>query len=168
MRSIFAAAALFAGTLMPFVGLALASPPPATAPPDWIAGNWLRCEDGARISETWSGAGTGLLVGHGLTLGPSGASFEFLRIAPRDGSADSPYAYFASPGGGAPVAFDLVSSGPERAVFENPAHDFPQRIVYERQGDTLSARIELLDGGNAMGWTYQRAALEATCPAREP
>ncbi len=168
MRSSFAAAALIAGALMPLSSLALASPSPVAAPPDWIAGNWLRCEDGARISETWTGAGTGLLVGHGLTQGPRGTSFEFLRIAPKDEAAGSGYAYFASPGGAAPIAFDLVSSGPESVVFENAAHDFPQRIVYERKGDALSARIELIDGGNAMSWTYQRAALGADCSAGEP
>lgn len=30
-------------------------------------------------------------------------------------------------------------------VFENAAHDYPQRIAYERVGEQLRARTELLD-----------------------
>jgi len=34
------------------------------------------------------------------------------------------------------------ASGHE-AVFENPAHDFPKRVIYRKNGEgTLSARVE--------------------------
>lgn len=39
-----------------------------------------------------------------------------------------------------PSAFK--EAGDKRVVFENLAHDFPQRIVYWKDGDLLAARIE--------------------------
>jgi hypothetical protein len=40
------------------------------------------------------------------------------------------------------VVAGMVAAGPTEAVFENPGHDFPQRIIYRREGDSLIARIE--------------------------
>jgi hypothetical protein len=134
--------------------------PPLTAP-DWLAGYWLSCEGGRQVSETWSGAGSGVLLGAGLTRTARGvADFEFMRIAPHEGG----YAFFGSPRGRPAVAFKLVSIGPDRVVFENPAHDFPQRITYERAGDALTARVETADRAQGMSWRYRRAPLDEACP----
>jgi hypothetical protein len=46
--------------------------------------------------------------------------------------------------------------GRGEAVFENPHHDFPQRIVYRREGKALIATVSLNDGSNAMSWRYRR------------
>ena len=79
--------------------------------------------------------------------------FEFLRL---HGGADGGVSYLAQPGGGAPVAFRLVRHDAASAIFENPAHDYPQRITYAREGDTLTATISLIDGSNARRWVYTR------------
>jgi hypothetical protein len=51
-----------------------------------------------------------------------------------------------------PTAFRLIESDARRFVFENPEHDFPQRIVYERIGATkLHVRIEGDDSGESHG-----------------
>ena len=70
-----------------------------------------------------------------------------------------------------PVRFGGVISLREneqrfRAVFENPAHDFPTRIVYEREGEILSARIEGEMEGRpvSMGWRFRSAELNSRCP----
>ena len=36
--------------------------------------------------------------------------------------------------------------------FENPDHDYPQIIVYERNGDELNAYIDLMDGGQKVSF----------------
>ena len=42
-----------------------------------------------------------------------------------------------------PVAFALVSITDDRVVFENPDHDFPQKITYERNADgSVTATVE--------------------------
>jgi len=46
-------------------------------------------------------------------------------------------------------------------VFENPEHDFPQRILYRLDGGMLHARIEGVVDGEPLSseWTWSRALL---------
>lgn len=151
MRHVFIAA---------LVAAACAASPSVAQTPDWIAGHWLSCEGGRQVSETWTGAGSGILVGTGLTRSARGVDFEFLRIAPHEGGV----AYFGSPRGAPPTAFRLVSQEGTRAVFENLAHDFPQRIIYTRTGDAMTTRIENADATQGMSWRFARVSLDQTCP----
>jgi hypothetical protein len=135
-----------------------------SAAPDWLSGYWLSCADGTETVENWFGAGTGVLLGTNLTRGEQ-SSFEFLRIA---SNARGGVSYYAMPNGRAPATeFAMMSNAGRRAVFSNDAHDFPQRVIYARTGDVLTARIE----GNMNGapvqmeWTFQRAAPDTHCPA---
>ena len=129
----FAAALLLAPTL------ALAQAPDRVAALDWMTGTWERKSERDTVTESWLGPGNGLMVAVNLTTFANGRkSFEFLRIA----ETPEGYSYFASPGGKAPVEFKLKEAGERRVVFENAAHDFPQRIVYWRDGEALVARIE--------------------------
>lgn len=106
---------------------------------DWLAGAWVKDDGGEKVMESWVGPGNGMMVAANLTTWPNGRrSFEFMRIA------DTPQgmSYFASPGGRPPVEFRARESGDKRVVFENLAHDYPQRISYWRDGAALVARIE--------------------------
>ena len=133
----------------------------ANGSPDWISGYWLSCENGRETAESWIGAGTGTLLGTNL----SGGGFEFLRIAANE---DGGLSYYSMPNGASPpTAFALTTNADQRAVFENLQHDFPQRIIYERDGDVLVARIEgTMDGrAESMQWRFERAEQDAHCPA---
>ena len=47
-----------------------------------------------------------------------------------------------------PIAlFHSIEVTPSRVVFENPKHDFPQRIGYQRKGNALLAWIEGTQNG---------------------
>ena len=144
---------------------ALIQTAPATAQsPDlsWMAGYWLDCSGGREVSETWSDPRAGLLVGHAVTVEQGRASFEVSHI----GLTPQGFAYVAQPGGAPPTAFAVVEGGPNRAVFANPENDFPTRILYERDGDALKARIEgEIDGqARSMEWNFTAAPLNARCP----
>lgn len=129
--------------------------------PDWLAGAWLMCGRGQEISETWVGAGSGVLVGVGLTRGAAGrVSFEHLRIAP---NAAGGVSFYGAPDGAPATEFAMVSQTANRIVFENLAHDFPQRVIYARDGSRLNARVEDAAGANGMEWRYRRASLGARC-----
>ena len=71
--------------------------------------------------------------------------YEFMRIARDDSGRLS---FFAQPRGVAPAGFPAIRTTPAEVVFENPAHDFPQRIVYRFEAPaTLRAQIEgVIDG----------------------
>lgn len=129
--------------------------------PDWLAGAWLMCGRGQEISETWVGAGSGVLVGVGFTRGASGrVSFEHMRIAP---NAADVVSFYGAPDGASATEFASVSQTENRIVFENLAHDFPQRVIYTRDGSRLNARVEDAAGAQAMEWRYRRASLGARC-----
>jgi hypothetical protein len=63
--------------------------------------------------------------------------------------------------------FGATEVGPDRVIFVNPGHDFPQRVSYRREGDVLTARIDgQIDGeARSMEWRYRRADLNDRCPA---
>lgn len=83
------------------------------------------------------------------TKDDGGGGFEFLRIAV-DGRD---VVYFASPGGRTPTPFRLTSQDKGRAVFENPDHDFPQRLTYEvSAGESLRIRVEAGVGEEVRGF----------------
>jgi hypothetical protein len=56
------------------------------------------------------------------------------------------------------VTFTEKERAANRVVWENLAHDFPQRIIYQRVApDTLVARIESADGARGTSWRMSRA-----------
>jgi hypothetical protein len=139
----------------------------AAAPaPDlsWLAGYWLDCSRGREASETWSDPRAGLMVGHTVTVRNGRSGFEFARITRLQ---DGTLAYVAQPAGAAPTPFRLIESGPQRAIFANPANDFPHRILYQRAGDVLTARIEGAndDETRSVEWNFNKAELNARCPS---
>lgn len=70
-------------------------------------------------------------------------AFEYLRIIERNGGL----VYVAQPGGNPPTEFVLTELNNQRAVFLNPHHDYPQRIVYElSEKGTLTASIGFAKG----------------------
>jgi hypothetical protein len=131
---------------------------------DWLAGYWLACDSGREVSETWSDMRGGVMLGTSLTLGRGGRlSWEQARIGPS--SSGGGISFFAAPSGQPAAEFALARSAPNEAVFENPGHDFPQRLIYRRVGDRLAARIEGQTGGRTrtVEWTYRAAPLNSRC-----
>jgi hypothetical protein len=155
-------------TLLPALiaaALTQASPAQTSAgQPDlsWMAGYWLDCSQGREASETWTDPRAGALIGAAAAISSEGLWFEYARIAPVEGVL----AYIAQPGGAPPTAFALLESSPGRAVFQNLDNDFPHRVIYQRTGDVLTARIEgAMDGREqAMDWRFDKAELNTRCP----
>jgi hypothetical protein len=81
-------------------------------------------------------------------------AFEFMRIENRKEGI----LFIAQPGGEQPTAFRLAAHDAKTLVFSNPAHDFPQRIEYQRTGpDTLEATVGMIDGkGQELTFRYVR------------
>ena len=133
----------------------------------WMAGYWLSCEGDRQVAETWSPPRLNLMAGTSITVRDGRVGWELSRIAPADAAPDAPLAYFAQPEGQAPATFPVIESGPGRVVFQQAAHDFPRRVIYERDGDVLNARIEgEIDGQTrVIRWRFQKAELNADCPA---
>ena len=124
--------------------------------PAWLAGSWVSAGDGeARTEEVWLPPRGGMMLGMSREGTPQQIrSWEVLGIR---NTADGSIVFIAQPGGAPPVEFAM--SGQERAAieFRNAANDYPQRIRYSREGETLTAEISLLDGSNSTRWSYRLA-----------
>ena len=140
------------------VALALTAPAALSAEeqaaqfPDWMAGAWSNADGESWTEEFWTHPRGGIMIGasregRGETL----RTWESIRILRK---ADGTLAYVPMPNGGASVEFAMVRQDARSIEFANPAHDFPQRIRYWREGDVLHAEIALLDGGRAIRWSY--------------
>ena len=69
--------------------------------------------------------------------------------------ADGKLAFWAISGDQKPVRFAAVRSDQKEVVFENPAHDYPQRIRYWRMDRKLNAQISLLDGSKVVDFSFE-------------
>ncbi len=121
----------------------------------WMSGRWESREGERWTEENWSEPRAGMMMGFSRSgRGETLREFEFIRLQTGE---DGIVAYLAQPGGRAPAtAFRLTQYDASSATFENPVHDFPQRIRYQRSGETLTATISAIDGSNAMSWTFRR------------
>ncbi|MBK7284377.1 MAG: hypothetical protein IPI83_08420 [Sphingomonadales bacterium] len=124
---------------------------PASAP-DWMAGAWIETKGEGWTDEFWTPMRGGIMIGAGRSgTGEALSSWESLRI---ERGTDGVLTFWGSPGGAKPVPFRMVSSTATEIVFANPAHDYPQRIHYWRDGKLLNAEISLADGSKSLRWTY--------------
>ena len=119
----------------------------------WLAGTW-ELRDGERTTqEHWLPLAGSTMMGLSHTHDETRTqAFEFLRITLQHGRI----AYVAQPGGSQPVPFLAVRIDDHGAVFENPRHDHPQRIRYERSEAGMTATISLLDGSRATSFVFRR------------
>jgi hypothetical protein len=122
----------------------------------WLAGVWVGTKGTAgttSIEERWSPPLGGAMLGVSRTVSRGKmVAFEFLRVVERD----SGLFYIAQPGGRPPTEFVLTQLSGTHAVFENPRHDSPQRIVYELSAEgQLSASIGYAKGGRPQRFEYQ-------------
>lgn len=105
---------------------------------DWLAGKWCSTDPGRQVDEVWLAKAGGELLGMSRTLrGTKLESFEYMRIVSKGKGAS----LHVQPNGAPPTLFPLAAHGDGWVRFENPAHDFPNRIEYRRKGDQLRASI---------------------------
>lgn len=129
----------------------------------WMAGCWRRqsANGVSVVEEQWMMPRAGFALGMSRTVrGDSMVTeFEQLRIFQRAGNA----VYHAEPSGQAPAEFEARTTSDTMVVFENAAHDFPQRIIYRKRGvDSLIARIEGTMNGQARGIDFPFARAQCS------
>lgn len=129
-----------------------AQTPSTAAALTWIGGCWTRdVRDGVN-EEQWMAPLGGSMLGMSRTVrAGKTVEFEFLRITEVNGVL----AYIAMPSGQKETTFPVKTLTEREVVFENPTHDFPQRVIYRRTGDAaLTARIEGTMNGQQRGMDF--------------
>lgn len=142
------------------LGLPAAGGPQPAAPSirdlAWLAGCWESQRGARTTSEHWLKPSGNMMLGVAQTVRDGKTvEFEFMRIHEDRGRIY----YTAKPSGQPEASFELKSLAVESVVFENPQHDFPQRIIYRKEKDgSLLARIEGERNGKPGGidFPYQR------------
>jgi hypothetical protein len=87
--------------------------------------------------------------------------WEQVRLSVREGRV----VYTANPSGQAQAEFTATTVSDSGFAVENPAHDFPQRIIYRRHGaDSLIARIEGTTSRGARGADFPMRRVRCEAP----
>jgi hypothetical protein len=122
----------------------------------WFAGCWQIARGEQVIDEQWMAPRAGVMLGMSRTVRAGRTtSTEFVTLRVVDGTI----VYEASPSGQKPTSFRATTASHDRAVFENPSHDYPKRIVYERKADAaITASIDDGVGGKRVEYPYRRVA----------
>jgi hypothetical protein len=106
----------------------------------WLQGCWQLTSGDRIVEEHWTSPKAGAMLGSGRTIRAGKlVEHEFVLLAERDGRL----AYQAHPSGQPSTTFSSKETDETSVVFEDPAHDFPQRVGYRRvAADQLLAWIE--------------------------
>jgi Domain of unknown function (DUF6265) len=142
------------------LGAAATGPAARVAQVGWLAGCWEQAAGPRLVEEQWSRPRGGLMLGAGRTVrGDTLVEYEQTRIFERGGRL----VFGANPSGQASAEFESIQLSDSAVTFENPAHDFPQRVMYRRRGaDSLIARVEGMRNGKLRGVDFPYA--RADCP----
>lgn len=123
-----------------------------------LEGTWQRSTKAGFAFESWEIKEPNLMLGKGYKgSGADAQVLENLRLFVEDGKIIYE-ATVPDQNEGKPVRFPLVktSADGETFIFENPAHDFPQRLVYHFIGsDSLHVRAEDLEG-NGLDFGFRK------------
>lgn len=104
-----------------------------------LLGEWndIQADGKTVFHEQWRRTDDAFYAGLGFVMSGTDTVFiENLHIA-WDAKGANYSARIPSQNGGEYVDFALTSVSNDSMVFENPVHDFPQRIAYSLQGDSI-------------------------------
>jgi len=127
----------------------------------FAAGCWQAVAGDTTMEEQWSRPAGGVMLGTARVVSGGKTVFtEFVEVREKPEGLVMTVAL----GIGKPsTSFTRIPAGAGEVVFENKAHDFPQRVRYRNEGkDALFARVEGTQKGQAKGenFPYKRVA----CP----
>jgi hypothetical protein len=141
---------LLGALCVPAAALAMSDAHPM---PEFMTGTWSDSNEKGWSEEYWTPLRADIMLGSSRSGTADTLSFwEQMRIQKED---DGTVALWATGADQKPVRFEAVVSGPNVVVFENPAHDYPQRIHYWREGKTLKAEISMMDGSKPVQFSFR-------------
>ena len=126
--------------LSTFLPVIVGAQAPPLARAGWLAGCWeLRAPNRVTLEMWMPPLGDMMLGASRTTVGAVTSEFEQLKLKVEGDKL----VYIAAPSAQKETSFPSITITDTLIVFENTAHDFPQRILYRRRGaDSIIARIE--------------------------
>jgi hypothetical protein len=127
----------------------------------FMTGCWAFSAGGQNTEEYWTKPAGGTMLGLSRTVAGGKTVFsEYAQIREQDGVLTYIVQLKLA---AATTAFKLTKLTANEAVFANPEHAYPTRIIYRRQDhDTLAARTEGTQQGKDAGedYPYKRVKCE--------
>jgi hypothetical protein len=116
----------------------------------WLAGCWAPEKGEAGSLEHWLPPAGGTMLGVSRTIkNGRTVEHEFMQLRV---NADGKLVFIALPSGQTEATFVASSVSKDSVTFENPQHDFPQKVSYRLESaDRLIGRIEGNRGGSLRG-----------------
>ena len=106
----------------------------------WIVDRWISVDGESRSYEYWEKINDNLFIGASETVKNGDIIFaEKLKI---EKIGDDIFYIADVKHNPEPVMFKMISLNDTVAIFENPEHDFPQKITYKQEEGALHASIE--------------------------
>jgi hypothetical protein len=128
-----------------------------------VEGQWSMAKALGQQMEVWEKENRNLIRGKGLKImGSDTIIAEHLEIRYMNGSIWY-IPTVPDQNDAQPVPFKITTQDERNLVFENAAHDFPQRIAYRyvpksRGADSLYVRVENLQG-NGIDFRFERRSI---------
>lgn len=109
---------------------------------EWLIGSWENKTPKGSLYETWSKKSNTEFAGKSYVIQEKDTIvFETLRLV-QEGNQIFYIPVVKNQNGGQPVRFEATIISDKQLVFENPKHDFPQKISYTKTGESsLTAEI---------------------------
>lgn len=122
---------------------------------DWLIGNWENKLPEGTLSESWEKQDDSTFVGHSYFIKEKDTlSFESIELLQK--GEDLFYVpTVKGQNNDKPVTFKLTTATTMTFTFENPSHDYPQKIVYKKSGpNDLIATISGMQQGKQSSESY--------------
>jgi hypothetical protein len=128
----------------------------------WMAGCWAPEQGDAGSVEHWLPPAGGTMLGVSRTVkNGQTVEFEFMQLRV---NSEGKLVFIALPSGQKQATFVASNVGKDSVTFENPQHDFPQKVIYRLESSgRLIGRIEGNRGGTLRGVDFpmRRVSCEA-------
>lgn len=121
----------------------------------WLLGSWENVTPQGVLAESWKRENDSTFSGISYFLkGKDTLSIEKIMLQQR-GDQLSYIPIVPNQNAGKPVTFVMVAISDKQFVFENPKHDFPQRITYNLiKKDSIIAEISGTQNGKDKSETF--------------
>lgn len=122
---------------------------------NWLIGKWENKSKEGNLSETWSKVNDSTFLGLSYFI-KAKDTLSFENIILQQNGEDLYYnPTVKGQNNDKPIAFKLTSSTNKQLVFENPKHDYPQKIIYNQIAkDSMVAEISGIQQGKPSSDKY--------------
>ena len=128
---------------------------------NWFLGRWENNSPEGNLSEIWKKENDSTFFGQSYFVIKNDTIFaEHVSLEERNGKL-SYVVTVPNQNDEKPVAFELTSSEASTLIFENPKHDYPNKIIYNQVGtDSLVAEIRGMKDGKEKNEFFRMKKVE--------